>query len=99
MSQNHAAHLEKDHFAADLLNDIVGTLKSRHEGRVFTTSFFEIVWKIVEEIDDKVVTILEVDKEIFRLGHEDIFRVGHHHHLGLLQNRLQVVELDIFVKR
>lgn len=97
MSQNHLRDLEEDHFAADLFYDAVGGLEGCDEARFNLIRFDEILGQVVEEIDNQIITLRQIDKQILRLRQEKVLWVGHHHHLRLLQRRFEIVELHVVV--
>lgn len=60
-------------------------------------SIRKVQGQIIQQIHNQVIALTKVDQEVLWLGREHIGHVGYHHHLGLLQNRLQVVVVHILV--
>ena len=97
MLQDHVAHLEEHHLAANRLDQRVGALQGRDEARLCGRLLREIVRQVVEQVQDEIVALVEVDKEVLRLRHKELLRIRHDKHLRLLQDGLQVVELDVLI--
>lgn len=89
--------MEEYHLAANMLDNVVCTLKSRYEATLPSVSPRKVLWHVVEQVDDEVIAVLKVHQEVIGLGHEHVFRICANHHLGLLQSGLQVVEVHIIV--
>jgi len=97
MSQNHLRNLEKHHLTANLLDNTVGWLQSCDKAWLDLVRFYEIVRQVIKEVNDKFITIGQVDKQVLRLWKEEVLGIRHNHHLWLLERRFEVVELHVVV--
>lgn len=97
VSQNHLWNLEEYHLSSDSLNDAISRLQRGNKARINLRCFHKILRQIVQKIYHEVVTIYQVNKQVFWLGKEEILRVSHYHHLRLLQCWFQIVELNVIV--
>lgn len=99
MPQNHLRDLEEDHLAAYGLDYAVRALQCRDEARLHLCCFHEILWHVIKQVDYEVIALGQVHQQVLGLREEEVLRIGHHHHLRLLQGGLEIVELHVVVVR
>ena len=60
VSQDHLGGLEKYHFASNVLNDVVGTLKGCDEARLCGFLLLKVHGHIVKKIHDQIIAVLQI---------------------------------------
>ena len=92
--------LEDEHSSANMLADIVSTWDCWNESSVLlcTCWLAEVHWKVVEELRDDFIWIIQSDKKIIWYGQLVVSQIRNNNHLGLLESTPQIEVVEIFVK-
>jgi len=60
MSKDHLTHLKEHHLTSDMLNDVIGTVKSWNKSTFGGMRLLEVLWHVIEEINNQIIAVSKV---------------------------------------